>query len=153
MLQTLLAGIGVGAGVTGLFVVLFVWARDGRRFGRVVVPMKFDQTSDTGDRVVVTTQIEPRRAFTMLTMIRDVVQSRRPLPDPYGKIVDDPATGGHNRYSETERVEVGKRLRVQAEEHGHTVVQEIEKVQHALLAPEITEAGESEPFPESRPEE
>jgi hypothetical protein len=135
--------LGIVGGFVGLAAILIVWLRDGRRFGQVGVPLALSQT---GQVTTFTTEVEPSRTIEVLAAIREFVQNRQPLPDPHGKVEGDPANQKSlSPYTDTERGDVGKELRADAEGHSKKVITEIEKAQHALMPPVSGETGESGP--------
>jgi|SRR2546426_6454125 len=143
--------VGIVGGFLGLAAILFVWLRDGRRFGQVGVPFALAQT---GQGTTVTTEVEPSRAIEALTAIREIVQNRQPLPDPHGKVEGDPANEqALSPYTDAERGDVGKALRVDAEGHSRKVIRDVEEAQRALMAPAGSEQGQSEPIGPTLPPE
>ncbi len=138
-----LAILGIVVGLGGFVTLFIVWVRDGHRFGQAGVPVALAQTGET---VTVTTEVEPSRAIEALATIRDIVQNRKPLPDPHGRVEASPADEKTlQAFSETAQREEGESMRAKAEQHSRLVVAEIEKAQRALMAPAGVESVESEP--------
>jgi hypothetical protein len=126
---------GVVVSLVGISLILAAWLLDHRFAQPRTVPFNAIVKGPSTD-VTVRTEIEPSRALEILAAIRDEAQNIQPVPDPYGKVGDNPVDEkALQAYAGPERKEIGEKIRTAAKEHGRNVAEEAVRIQRALMPP------------------